>query len=299
MSDRADKAGLPRFRIGATLRRWRHWLRPTAPLAGGPSAVEENRVIPALAAPDGPSLPGRLFIVEGIDGSGKSTQLDLLRKWLIREGYLVVFTEWNSSPIVKRTTKRGKDRHTLSPMTFSLIHAADFANRVYSQIMPALEAGAVVLADRYIYTAFARDAVRGVSRPWLRRIYSFASPPTLAFYFDVPLDEAARRILAGRPEIKYYEAGMDLGLSADAYESFRLFQGLIRAEYDRLVAEFGLVRMDATLPPTQQQQRMRELVHPYLDRVMRQKSGTTEALAKIGLQGHYLQPAADRDEWQP
>src|SRR5262249_45683072 len=100
-------------------------------------------------------------------------------------------------------------------------------------------------------------------------------------------------------EIKYYEAGMDLGLSADPYESFRLFQGLIRAEYDRLVAEFGLVRMDATLPPPQQQQRMRGLGHPHLHPVLHQKSGRPRALAKIGLQGHYLQPAADQDEWQP
>ena len=106
-------------------------------------------------------VPGRLFIVEGIDGSGKSTQLDLLHKWLVSRGYLTVFTEWNSSPIVKSTTKRGKNRKLLSPMSFSLIHAADFANRIHAQILPALQAGAIVLADRYVYTAFVRDAVRG------------------------------------------------------------------------------------------------------------------------------------------
>jgi dTMP kinase len=115
-------------------------------------------------------FPGRLFIVEGIDGSGKSTQLDLLHKWLVSLGYLVVFSEWNSSPIVKSTTSRGKKRRSLTPMTFSLIHAADFASRINAQIIPALEAGAIVLADRYAYTAFARDAVRGVSRDWLRHL---------------------------------------------------------------------------------------------------------------------------------
>src|SRR5436305_8358961 len=119
-------------------------------------------------------------------------------------------------------------------MSFRLIHAAGLGSRVDAQIVPSLEAGDIVLADRYIYTAFARDAVRGVSRPWLRKVYSFARPPTLGFYFDVPLEEAAQRILSGRPEIKYYEAGLDLGLSSDPYESFRLFQGLIREEYDRL-----------------------------------------------------------------
>jgi dTMP kinase len=182
-------------------------------------------VTPAVAHP---TYPGRLIIVEGIDGSGKSTQLDLLRKWLVNLGYLVVFSEWNSSPIVKGTTRRGKREQLLSPMSFSLIHAADFASRTYAQILPALQAGAIVLADRYVYTAFARDAARGVNRQWLRQVYSFAVPPTLAFYFDVPLEEAVRRILAGRPNIKFYEAGMDLGLSSDPYESFKRFQGLIR-----------------------------------------------------------------------
>jgi hypothetical protein len=124
-----------------------------------------------------PSYSGRLFIVEGIDGSGKSTQLDLLRKWLVNLGYVVVFSEWNSSPIVKGITRRGKRKHLLTPTSFSLIHAADFANRTVSQILPALRAGAIVLADRYVYTAFARDAARGVNRAWLRRLYSFAPRP--------------------------------------------------------------------------------------------------------------------------
>src|SRR6266571_7551499 len=237
--------------------------------------------------PDIDDLPGRLFVVEGIDGSGKSTQLDLLHKWLVSQGYLVVFTEWNSSPIVKGTTKRGKKLRLLSPMSFSLIHSADFANRTQAQILPALQAGAVVLADRYVYTAFARDAVRGVSREWIRRLYSFAVQPTLAFYFDVPLEEAIRRISVGRRELKFYEAGLDLGLSTDAYESFRLFQGLIRGEYERVVAEYGLVRMDATESLVQQQQRMREIVRPHLDGAMRQPNPLPEDPLRVaGLLGH-------------
>jgi dTMP kinase len=236
---------------------------------------------------DQPRLPGRLIIVEGIDGSGKSTQLDLLRKWLVNQGYLVIFSEWNSSPIVKGITRLGKRQQLLSPMSFSLIHAADFASRTYSEILPALQSGAVVLADRYVYTAYARDAVRGVNRDWLRRLYSFAVPPTLAFYFDVPLDEAMRRISVGRPELKYYEAGLDLGLSNDPYESFRRFQGLIRQEYECLVAEFGLHRMDATESLVRQQQRMREVVRPYLNGAMRLPNPTpAEPLRAAGLLGH-------------
>jgi dTMP kinase len=240
-------------------------------------------------------LRGRLFVVEGIDGSGKSTQLDLLHKWLVSQGYLVVFSEWNSSPIVKTTTKRGKKRHLLSPVSFSLIHAADFANRIHAEILPALQAGAIVLADRYVYTAFARDASRGLSKDWLRRLYSFAVKPTLAFYFDVPLDEAVHRILEGRPALKYYEAGMDLDLSDDPEDSFRIYQGMIRAEYEQLVKEFDLVRMNATDTLVRQQKAMRELVRPHLKGVMRADGGSIrDALKEEGLLGRYLLEALRR-----
>ncbi|MPZ97949.1 MAG: dTMP kinase [Dehalococcoidia bacterium] len=236
------------------------------------------------------SLPGKLIIVEGIDGSGKSTQLDLLHKWLVSQGYLVVFTEWNSSPIVRSTTKRGKNRRLLTPMSFSLIHAADFASRVHTQILPALKAGAVVLADRYVYTAFARDAARGVSRSWLRDLYSFAVTPDIAFHFDVPLDEAIRRITLSRAEIKYYEAGMDMMLSEDIMESFQIFQGRILDEYHRLTDEFGLVPIDATQTLVKQQQQMREIVQPHLADIERVEGGDlAEVLRHSGLRGRYLQ----------
>ncbi|MGZ4144515.1 MAG: dTMP kinase [Actinomycetota bacterium] len=238
---------------------------------------------------EGKELPGKLFVVEGIDGSGKSTQLDLLHKWLVSQGYLVLFSEWNSSPIVKTTTKRGKKRHLLSPVSFSLIHAADFANRTHAQILPALQTGAIVLADRYVYTAFARDAVRGMSKDWLRRLYSFAVKPTLAFYYDVPLDEAVSRIMEGRPALKFYEAGLDLDLSDDPEESFRIYQGMIRAEYELLVKEFDLIRMDATKTLVTQQKRMRELVAPHLSGVMRVDDGSvSDTLRQEGLLGRYL-----------
>jgi len=205
-------------------------------------------------------IPGRLFVVEGIDGSGKSTQLTLLHQWLKAEGYGVVFSEWNSSPVVKDTTKRGKKKQLLTPATFSLIHATDFADRTERSIIPLLKAGAVVLCDRYIYTAFARDVSRGMDPGWLRELYAFAVKPTVAFYFRVPLEVAMKRINDSRDGFKFYEAGMDLGLSADPDESFRLFQGRILEEYEKMIPEFALTVIDATLPIEVQQQQMRQLV---------------------------------------
>lgn len=208
--------------------------------------------------------PGRLFIVEGIDGSGKSTQLTLLSQWLRGEGYPVVFSEWNSSPIVKATTSRGKRRNLLTPLTFSLIHATDFSDRVEREIIPSLKAGAIVLADRYVYTAFARDVVRGVPPRWVRSLYSFAVVPTQAFYFRTPLDVALKRILSGRPKLKHYEAGMDLGLHTDILESYKSFQAGILTEYEKQVDEYGLTVMDATKPVESQQRALRRAIKAHL-----------------------------------
>lgn len=247
--------------------------------------------------PDGRVLPGKLIIVEGIDGSGKSTQLDLIRKWLISEGYLVAFSEWNSSPIVRSVTRKGKKKKLLTPLSFSLIHAADFADRLDRQMLPALKAGAIVLADRYMYTAFARDAARGVDPEFVRNVYDFAVIPTIAFYFRVTLEESLNRILTGRPELKFYEAGMDLGLSEDPYESFRIFQGRILNEYDKMVDEFGLTVIDATAPLLEQQEIVRKIVEPHLGNVLvSEQASWREVLASEGLQGHYLREQVDEED---
>jgi dTMP kinase len=216
--------------------------------------------------------PGRLFIVEGIDGSGKSTQLTLLSQWLQGEGYPVVFSEWNSSPIVRNTTRRGKKRQILTPLSFSLIHATDFSDRIEREIVPMLKAGAIVLADRYVYTAFARDVVRGVDPRWVRALYRFAVVPTMAFYFRTPLEVALKRILSGRPKLKFYEAGMDLGLHADAQGSYRIFQARILEEYERQVKEYGLTVMDATRPIEAQQKLLRKHILPHLAGIGRESS---------------------------
>lgn len=204
--------------------------------------------------------PGKLFVVEGIDGSGKTTQLALLAKWLAAEGHRVFVTEWNSSALVKAATKAGKRKNTLTPMTFSLLHATDFADRLLYKIIPPLKAGMIVLADRYAYTAFARDSVRGVDRQWVRDLYSFAVRPDMALYFRVPIDVSLDRLMARRVKLKFYEAGMDLGWSATPAESFRLFQGKVLEEYDQLVGEYGLEVVDATRSITVQQQEVRRLI---------------------------------------
>lgn len=203
---------------------------------------------------------GKLIIVEGIDGSGKSTQIDLLYKYLRDQGKSVYFSEWNSSDLVKATTKMAKKEKLFSPTTFSLMQATDFADRWQNHIQPLLKAGVIVLADRYAFTAFARDVARGVDRDWVHNLYSFCNQPDLAFYFRVPLDIAVDRILTGRANLKYYEAGMDLGLSENKVTSFRLFQQRIINEYESMVDEYKFTVMDGTLPVETQQKQIRSLV---------------------------------------
>jgi len=203
--------------------------------------------------------PVKLIIVEGIDGSGKSTQIALLHRWLLAQGRKVFFTEWNSSALVRRSLRRGKKKDLLTPTTFSVLHAVDFADRLTFKIIPPLKAGMTVLADRYVYTAFGRDVARGVDNEWVRALYNFAPKPDLAIYFRVPIEVSLQRILSGRTKLKYHEAGMDLGLSRDPTESFRLFQSRVLVIYDEIVREFGLEVIDATADITQQQHQVREL----------------------------------------
>jgi len=150
-------------------------------------------------------------------------------------------------------------------MTFSLLHATDFADRLLYNVIPPLKAGMIVLADRYTYTAFSRDAARGVDRRWIRELYSFAVKPDLAVYFRVPIDISTDRLLARRVKLKFYEAGMDMGWSSSLVESFRLFQGKVLEEYDRLVEEFGLSVVDAVGSITEQQRTFRKLVSQHLE----------------------------------
>lgn len=208
---------------------------------------------------------GKLIAVEGLDGSGKSTQIYLIKRWLELSGIKVFFTEWNSSVIVKKATKKGKKQNLLTPTTFSLIHCTDFADRYERQILPLLKAGYLVLCDRYIFTAFARDSVRGCDKDWLRNLYSFAALPDIAFFFRVPLQTALDRILGNRPELKYHEAGMDLHLSNDPYESFSIFQERINNEYLNMVDEFKFVVVDGSKHIEELQEEVRQAVKDRID----------------------------------
>lgn len=207
-----------------------------------------------------PSAPGVLIAVEGLDGSGKSTQIRLLYRWLEGLGLRVHFTEWNSSTLVRGATRRGKKGQLLTPTTFSLVHATDFADRYERQILPMLRAGSIVLCDRYFFTSFARDGVRGCDPVWLRTLYGFARRPDLTFYFRLPLEVALGRILDGRPRLKWFEAGMDLGLSSDIAESFRIFQGMVMQQYETLAEEHEFTAIDATANVHTQQRIVRHIV---------------------------------------
>jgi len=257
----------------------------TAGSPGGAAALEMPAAVPSLNGDVAPSssgakaaagsapkslletphpYSGRLICVEGIDGSGKSTQLLLLERWLRSRGYPVHFTEWNSSRLVRRSMQRGKKKNLLTPTTFSLLHAVDFADRLTYQILPPLKAGMIVLADRYVYTAFARDVARGVHPEWVRAVYSPALRPDLTLYFRVPIEISLERLLSGRAKLKYHEAGMDVGLSADPVESFRIFQSRVLEIYDQLTTEFGMRPIDATAEIPNQQRVIRTMVQEIL-----------------------------------
>ena len=207
---------------------------------------------------------GKLIAVEGLDGSGKSTQIYLVKRWLELSGARVFFTEWNSSRLVKPSTSRGKTEKLLTPTTFSLIHATDFADRYERQILPLLKAGYIVLADRYVFTAYARDVVRGVDPAWVESLYRFASLPDLTLYFRAPLEVALNRILEGRPQLKFHEAGLDMGWSTDPYESFRLFQGRIFEQYEKMSPRFGFTVIDATREIHDQQTEVRSIIQRHI-----------------------------------
>ncbi len=210
-------------------------------------------------------FPGRLLVFEGLDGSGKSTQAALLGKWLSARGYRVFFTEWNSSELVANVIRRGKKKGLLTPTTFSLLHATDFADRFDRQILPPLRAGYLVVCDRYAYTAFARDAARGCDPDWVRTIYSFAPRPDRTFYFRVGVSVTLRRKIASRLKINYYEAGMDLGLSDDLEESYTKFQTRLKREYDRIAETDRFTIVDSTRPVEAIQAELRSNLAPLLE----------------------------------
>jgi dTMP kinase len=188
--------------------------------------------------------PGKLIAVEGTDGVGRSTQISLLREWLEVQGYGVIETGWTRSELMQPTIELAKSSNTLNKLTFVLLYATDFADRLEKEIIPALKAGFIVLSDRYIFTALARAGVRGVDRAWIRNLYGFAIAPHLVFYLRIDEKTLIRRVLQARG-MDYWESGMDLKLGDDIYESFRAYQRVLLKEYASMADEFGFRVLDA------------------------------------------------------
>lgn len=190
--------------------------------------------------------PGKLIVLEGTDGVGRSTQAEMLKSWLEIEGHGVVLSEWKSSELIARAIDKAKSKNALNTITFSLLYATDLADRLNREIIPALKAGFLVIADRYFYTAFARDVVRGADPQWVRKLYGFAPAPELVFYLSMPIDDLLKRIITSRGRLDFYESGRDLGMSSDLYHSFKLYQSKIMHEYERMIDEYQFKVIDAS-----------------------------------------------------
>ena len=200
---------------------------------------------------------GKLIVIEGTDGVGRSTQIEDLKKWLEVKGYGVVTTGWTRSPLMGKAIDEAKEGHTLNVNTYSLLYAADFADRLEHEVIPALRSGFVVLADRYSYTAFARSVVRGADRQWIRKVFGFSLEPDAVFYMRINIEDLIPRVINSETLHKryweeqsgegmdYWESGMDLHLGDDFYDSFIEYQKAVLKEFDRMTAEFGFQVVDA------------------------------------------------------
>lgn len=210
------------------------------------------------------SLPGLLIVIEGTDGCGRTTQVNLLREWLEVQGYGVLETGWTRSKLIGNAITQAKKGHTLTRITYTLMYATDFADRLEYQILPALRNGFVVLADRYIYTAIARSVVRGVDPEYARGLFGFAVVPDQVFYLQLSVPYLVRRVLMCN-RMNYWESGMDLNLGADLYDCFKKYQSKLIRELDGMAEEFGFVTVDARKSPNKIQSILRENVAKLLE----------------------------------
>ena len=192
-------------------------------------------------------LPGKLIVLEGADGVGRSTQTQLLRRWLEDEGFAVSDTGLRRSGMTQKGLDDAKQGHTLSRITMSLFYATDFADRLENQIIPALEAGFIVLSDRYFYSIMARDIVRGADPEWAKQIYGFALKPDLVLYLRANVNDLVSRLIHGRG-LNYWEAGMDVHAADNLYDSFINYQSKLGLMFDQLAQEYGFVTINAGRP---------------------------------------------------
>jgi dTMP kinase len=190
-------------------------------------------------------LTGKLIVLEGTDGAGRTTQINLLKPWLEELGHAVLDTGMTRSPLAGDGIRRAKEGNNLGRVTQSLFYATDFVDRLENEIVPALRAGFVVLTDRYIYSLMARAIVRGVDPPWIRRLYSVALKPDAVFYLRLGIDDLIPRVIFSRG-FDYWESGMDLYHASDMYEGFCNYQKALLAEFDRLSIEYRFDVVDAS-----------------------------------------------------
>ena len=207
---------------------------------------------------------GLLVVIEGTDGSGKSTQLELLKRYMQDMSYGVMVSEWKTSRLIAKVIDEAKERNLLNASTYSLLYAADFADRLENQIIPALKSGFIVLLDRYYYTALARDVVRGQDIEWVKNLYEFAPEPDLVFYLDMPVDVLLKRII-GTTGLDFYESGRDVGFSTDFYKSFEIYQNRCLGEYNRMKSEYGFISIDGTKSIEEIHDEMKKHVQEILD----------------------------------
>ncbi|HSE58059.1 MAG TPA: thymidylate kinase [Nitrospiraceae bacterium] len=218
-----------------------------------------------LAYVDPSDLKGQLIAIEGTDGVGRSTHIESLQEWLEVQGYGVVTTGWTRSTLMSKTIEMAKQGNILDRWSFSLLYATDFADRLEHQIIPALRSGFIVLADRYIYTAFARDIVRSGDRKWIKDVLGFALVPDLVCYLRIDVDTLALRVIETKG-MDFWESGMDLRLGTDLYDSFKKYQSLMIEEFDKMAEEFGFEVVDARKPPEEIQEELRAHIQPLLER---------------------------------
>lgn len=203
---------------------------------------------------------GKLIVIEGTDGVGRSTQTELLANWLAVEGYGVTVSEWKSSRLISQVIDKAKSKNALNTITFSLLYATDLADRLHNVIIPALKAGFIVIADRYCYTAFARDVVRGADPRWVRKLYGFVVKPDLVFYLKMPIDELLKNIICDKGGLDFYESGRDIGMSTDLYQSFKLYQSKILHEYEQMEEFSDFISIDASKPVDEVKKHIRQQV---------------------------------------
>ena len=193
-------------------------------------------------------LTGKLIVVEGADGSGRSTQIARLVDWLETTGHATAVVGLKRSNLVSKELEEAQEGNILSRTTLSLFYATDFGDQLENIILPALKAGFIVLADRYIYTLMARDMVRGMDEKWLKNLYGIALEPDAVFYLSVEPQELVQRNLAKNATLDYWESGMDLGLSRDMFDSFLKYQNGMQAAFKKLQKTYGFQIVDASRP---------------------------------------------------